>query len=122
ETFSKGQEDIEHLCEDLYVMNDAFVAVIDGASSSVDFKIHDKTPGRFAAEIVRSTILQSPADLYIDQLVDQINENLQSVYKELDYFAAFKENPAKTPTAVMAVYSNYYNEIWLIGDCQCMVD
>src|SRR5699024_899233 len=25
------------------------------------------------------------------------------------------------PKAVMAVYSKYYNEVWIVGDCQCFV-
>ncbi|MGV3487594.1 MAG: hypothetical protein ACO1OC_03295 [Tuberibacillus sp.] len=122
ELFSEGKKGRPELCEDLYLVNDAFVCVVDGATNITDQLINGKSPGRFIAEVVIDTIGKSANDLYINEVVDAINANLQIHYRDLGLWNEYSNDPSLAPKAAMALYSKHYNEVWLIGDCQCLID
>ena len=59
ELFNKGKTGNQEICEDLFVANDNFVAVIDGATNISSRLIRGKAPGRIAAEVIRASILEA---------------------------------------------------------------
>ena len=123
EVFHKGKKDKEELCEDLYVFNQHFVAVVDGATNVWDRTVGDKSPGRLAAEVIKEAIEQMDDEkCTLEKMIDHINGKLQKVYMEMEIFDEIKANRILAPTASLVVYSHYHREIWQIGDCQAMVD
>ncbi|MGJ9457989.1 hypothetical protein [Oceanobacillus sp. CF4.6] len=123
ELFHKGKKDKPELCEDLYVFNQHFVAVIDGATNIWGRYIGNKSPGRLAAEVIKDAIEQIDDEkCTLEEMIDYMNANLQKVYKEIGIFDEIVENRTLAPTASVIVFSRYYQEIWQIGDCQAMID
>lgn len=122
ELLNEGKTGQADLCEDLYVINDAFIGVVDGATNISNQKLDGKSPGRFAAEVIVAAIKQCEGDLTLDAVVEKINEALCEKYQALGVWEAFKADPSLAPKAAMALYSRYHNEVWLVGDCQCLID
>ncbi|RLL46987.1 hypothetical protein D8M04_07275 [Oceanobacillus piezotolerans] len=123
ELFHQGKKDREDLCEDMYVFNDHFVAVIDGATNVWGTRIKGKTPGRLAAEVIKSSIESiSDEKIGVEDLISYINTDLKKVYHEYGILEDLQKNRTLAPTASLAVYSHFHQEIWQIGDCQALID
>ncbi|MBS4209355.1 hypothetical protein [Bacillus sp. FJAT-50079] len=122
EILNEGKIGVPEKCEDLYVTNDRFVAVIDGATNITGQLIQGKAPGRFAAEVVQHSIMNANADCTLEELVAEMNSNLLQLYEKYDLLHAIEEHAWMAPTACFICYSHYYREIWQIGDCQCLID
>lgn len=122
ELLNEGKSGDQNICEDMFVINDHYIAVIDGATNISGRKIADKTPGRLAAELVKKSIESAPKDLLLHQLIDTITEHMQNVYRDYGLLDEIIDNAWMAPTASLIIYSRHYNEIWQIGDCQCMID
>lgn len=118
EEFMRGKIS-EELCEDSYVITESFAAVIDGVTSKSDFRYEGKTTGKLAAEIVKGVIEQMPEDITVDRMVERINQRMEEVYREIDFPYDRGELGMQ---AACIVYSDFYREIWMIGDCQALVD
>lgn len=122
ESLSIGKQGDPLLCEDLYVNTDDFVAIVDGATNVSGKEMNGKTPGRLAAEIIKSAIESVPRDVTLQDMVSAINDKLQATYADLGLQEDIKEHPWMAPTASLIVYSDFYKEVWQIGDCQCIID
>ena len=122
ELFNKGKTGNPEICEDLFVANDNFVAVIDGATNISSRLIRGKAPGRIAAEVIRASILEATEDIELPALIAGINKNLRILYEEIGILDEILGHPWMAPTACLICYSHYYQEIWQIGDSQCMID
>lgn len=107
------------MCEDSYFASDDFVAVIDGVTSKSDFTYNGKTTGKLASDIVRGVIEKLNREDSMDVFLKKVNEQINYFYKEVEFPYSRKE---KGLQAVCAVYSDYFREIWMIGDCQASVD
>lgn len=95
------------------------MAVIDGVTSKSDFTYHGKTTGKIAAEVVKHAIGKLKRQDNLADLLSLVNQEIKKSYQEIDFPYSKKE---KGLQAVCAVYSDFYREIWLIGDCQVAVD
>ncbi|MEK3888286.1 hypothetical protein [Bacillus sp. FSL K6-3431] len=122
ELFNQGKIGAPEKCEDLYVVNENFVAVIDGATNITGSLLRGKAPGRIAAEVIQHTIISAEADIKLEDLIALINSKLRLLYEEYDILDEIVEQAWMAPTACLICYSHYYQEIWQIGDCQCMID
>ncbi|MCJ8007152.1 hypothetical protein ACFFF5_06560 [Lederbergia wuyishanensis] len=122
ELWNEGKRGTPDLCEDLYVANKHFVAVIDGATNVTGQLMDGKTPGRLAAEVIQTSLLEADEDITLSQLLEKINHNLLVVYERLNLLAEIQENAWMAPSACLICYSHFYREIWQIGDSQCMID
>ena len=114
----------QETCEDGIVVNENFIAVIDGSTSksSVQFS-SEKNNGRLAMELIHDMIQNMPSQITCEGFCRVITEGLQEFY---DYKGAdirrLEEHPSERITASCIVYSIFHQEIWMIGDCQCLVD
>lgn len=118
-----GKHDQE-TCEDGIVVTDNFIAVIDGSTSKTAFRIsEDMKNGRLAMTIISEFIKAMPADISLHDFCDNITKLFMSKYKAcgLDIDRLYK-HPQERMTASTIIYSHYYNQIWMIGDCQCLVN
>lgn len=119
---NQGKTTFQEVCEDLYVVNEDFVAIMDGATNISGRLIGGKAPGRFAAEIIQQTILEAKRDVTLEELLSSINKNLQEQYEMFGMTEEIKENAWMAPTSCLICYSRFYHEIWQIGDSQCLID
>lgn len=108
-------------CEDQVVVTNHFAAVIDGASSKSEKTYKDKPSGRFAAEIIKNAISQLPAQANFEQAADLLTYALAKYYHKQNTYEYLEKHPIDRPTASLAIYSDYQREVWMIGDCQCLV-
>lgn len=109
-------------CEDRIVITENFVCVIDGATSKVDRLIDKMTIGQFASEIIERTILGFEPDIGYQNAIILCTENLKSHYLKHNLFHLFLEAPWERPSASIALYSKFHNQVWLVGDCQCIAN
>lgn len=118
ETHMQGKIDLKQ-CEDAYVVSDDFIAVIDGVTSKSDFTYQEKTTGKIAAEIVKDVLLNMSRQAEIDYILESVNRRFVEFYQTVNFPYNKKE---KGLQAVCVIYSDYFRTIWMIGDCQVLVD
>lgn len=108
-------------CEDGIVVTDNFVAVIDGSTSKTKRRINPEMKnGRFCMTVIANFIKGMPADISLDGFCYGITEKIHSLYPTDDSLQ--QQHPEERLCAVAVIYSQYRKEIWMIGDCQCMID
>ncbi len=112
---SKNQKEAN---EDALVVTDHFIAVVDGVTSKIPMRYDEKTSGRLAMEIVRQRIKQLPPRTTVHQFVDAVNEDFAEKWRSMSLLRLYEQQFQ----AVTAVYSRHYRQIWLIGDCQLLID
>ncbi len=88
-------------------------------TSKSDFLYEGKTTGKIAAEIIYDVLGSLNKDAKIQGIIRSINEKMQAFYRTVEFPYDKKE---KGLQAACVIYSNYYREIWMIGDCQAYVD
>ncbi len=74
-------------------------------------------------ELIHDMIMSMPSQINCKGFCRSITEGLQEFYdyKGMDY--QLMENHAEQRlTASCVVFSMFHQEIWMIGDCQCIVD
>lgn len=108
-------------CEDGIVATDDFVAVIDGSTSKATGHVNTTmTNGRYCMEVIADYIQNMAADTSLDTFCDGITNTIHALYPADD--SRFEAHPEERLCASAVIYSNNRKEIWMIGDCQCMVD
>ncbi len=124
EQFIKGKHD-EASCEDGIVVTDDFVAVIDGSTSKGSWRVNqDKSNGRYCMEAVADYIRRVPADISLDDFCDGVTRTIHDIYAERGLVAEGNDKklaPVDRLCASAAIYSRHREEVWMIGDCQCIV-
>ena len=78
--------------------------------------------GRFCMELVRQYIAQMPADIDVNGFCSGITRLIGSEYEACGTdLNRLKKNPTERMTASAIIYSASRKEVWLVGDCQCIV-
>lgn len=109
-------------CEDKIVYNDFFACVIDGATAKSKVLYENKKSGLLVSEILEKTISNLEEKITLQNTIDILTNSVRDYYIANNLFESMKNNPADRLTASVVMYSSYFNQIWMIGDCQCMVD
>lgn len=120
ESFLKGKGD-ECKNEDGIIITDYYAAVIDGVTSKTDFKWKGKTSGKIAMELTINAICHLPIDASVDEAIKIITEAIHQFYQQNQLLHEVIKSPERRLTANAVIYSSYRNEVWQIGDCQCIV-
>ena len=120
-SFLKGKHNQDD-CEDGIVLTDNFVAVIDGSTAKSDFTFGGKKPGRMAMEIISDAIRELPSDVDIAAAVYMITKRIHDFYVANNLLEYVTENPINRFTASAVILSVSRREVWMIGDCQCLID
>lgn len=105
-------------CEDIIFYNDNFAAVIDGATARDNRLYGGKKSGLTAAIIAEDALKCLNEASSLREALDMITEGFLNFYKDND-ISILDNNRIITASAV--IYSRYHNQIWMIGDCQCIV-
>lgn len=79
--------------------------------------------GRYCMELVKQCIASSPADIDLYGFCQYVTKSIYSKYLEYSVDTErLKLHPEERLTASAVVYSLSHHQIWMIGDCQCLVN
>lgn len=107
--------------EDGIVVTKDYIAVIDGSTSKTNRRYSlFRSNGRYAMQIISRFIRQAKGNLTCQQFCNGVSRAIASHYKKSD-LAHLAEHPEERLTASVIVFSRLNREIWMIGDCQCLV-
>ena len=112
-------------CEDGMVVTDDFIAVIDGSTSKTPKHLNpDMKNGRYAMMLISEYIREElKADASADEFCQGVTAYIYNkVYEKLGVEERLKEHPEERLTASAILYSRTRNEVWMVGDCQAIID
>lgn len=99
-------------------MTDDFVAVIDGSTSKADIRYSvDVSNGRLCMLIVSDVIRNMSSESSVYEFCEMCSEMICKYYEEKPSVGS---NNLMAASAI--VFSAKRKEIWIVGDCQCLVD
>ena len=114
EDFICGKKALFFKNEDALLITDNFVAVIDGVTAKNTRLFDGLTGGKRAAEKVCEAIVLFDENITAKQAVEKITLSVSDLYEE---------NESKGAAAAGAIiFSKRRNEIWSVGDCQCLIN
>lgn len=111
--------------EDGMVVTDDFIAVIDGSTSKTPKHLNpDMKNGRYAMMLISEYIREElKADASVDDFCQGVTAYIYNkVYEKLGVEERLKEHPEERLTASAILYSRTRNEVWMVGDCQAIID
>lgn len=113
----------EEKCEDGIIVTDNFIAVIDGSTSKSPFSFRQGVSnGKLCMQMVKSYISSMPADISMSKFCKLITNFISFFYNQLvTDVNIIRREPTFRMAASAVIYSRRRNEIWMVGDCQCMV-
>lgn len=112
-------------CEDGMVVTDDFIAVIDGSTSKTPKHLNpDMKNGRYAMMLISEYIREElKADASVDDFCQGVTAYIYNkVYEKLGVEERLQEHPEERLTASAILYSRTRNEVWMVGDCQAIID
>ena len=112
-------------CEDGMVVTDDFIAVIDGSTSKTPKHLNpDMKNGRYAMMLISEYIREElKTDASVDDFCQGVTAYIYNkVYVKLGVEERLKEHPEERLTASAILYSRTRNEVWMVGDCQAIID
>ena len=115
----------QEACEDGMVVTDDFIAVIDGSTSKTPKHLNpDMKNGRYAMMLISEYIREElEADASVDDFCQGVTAYIYNkVYEKLGVEERLKEHPEERLTASAILYSRTRNEVWMVGDCQAIID
>ena len=115
----------QEACEDGMVITDDFIAVIDGSTSKTPKHLNpDMKNGRYAMMLISEYIREElKADASVDDFCQGVTAYIYNkVYEKLGVEERLKEHPEERLTVSAILYSRTRNEVWMVGDCQAIID
>lgn len=112
-------------CEDGLVVTADFIAVIDGSTSKTPHHLSpDMKNGRYAMVLISEYIQH---ELKPESTVENFCEGVTSyiynkVYRQQGIEEQMQAHPEERLTASAILYSKAKNEVWMVGDCQAIID
>ncbi|MDD6817789.1 MAG: PP2C family serine/threonine-protein phosphatase [Prevotellaceae bacterium] len=108
--------------EDAIVITDNFIAVIDGSTSKSKKRYSLwYSNGAYCAHIISRYLHRAPKTLTFEQFAKGVSQAVIKHYKKSQW-QHLAEHPEDRLTASVVVYSRLQRQIWMIGDCQCLVN
>lgn len=107
--------------EDGIVVTPDFIAVIDGSTSKTDRRYSFfSSNGRYAMLIVERFIRKMPKTISCHEFCVEITHRVRKHYRK-SQIERLTTHPEERLTASCIVFSRVRREIWMIGDCQCII-
>lgn len=122
EQFLKSKTITESDCEDSIFVSEHFAAVIDGVTTKSTMKYANETSGRACSQLLKKALEDLPLKSTANRAVEFLTSAVFSMYNETGIEEHVMNFPAERASACIAIYSKFRNELWMVGDCQCMVD
>lgn len=110
-------------CEDGIVVSNDFAAVIDGSTSKTPTRLDPSMKnGRFAMLLISEYIMRMPADYTMSDFCRGITLRIAEEYDKRGITERMAEHPEERLTASAIIYSKSRKEVWMVGDCQAIID
>ncbi len=108
--------------EDGIAATDRFIAVVDGSTSKSAMRLRpDMTNGRYCMSLICDYIAHAASDISCADFCQGVTEHIRNHYAP-SVMQHLASHPEDRMTASCAIYSDCLRQIWMIGDCQCLVD
>ena len=108
--------------EDGIVVTDDFIAVIDGSTSKTERRhCPPLSNGRYAMMLISRYIRKMPANISCHQFCVGVTKAIRKHYWLRFPIDRMKEHPEERLCASAIIFSRLRREIWMVGDCQCLV-
>ena len=108
--------------EDGLVITNDFIAVIDGSTSkTLRRHIPWLSNGRYAMLLISRYIRRMPADISCRQFCIGVTKMIRRHYWLRFPVSRMAVRPEERLCASAIIYSRRRREIWLVGDCQCLI-
>lgn len=118
EQFRRGKVSDEQ-CEDTLVTTPDFLGIVDGVTAKSPFRYQGKATGKWASTLIAQTITEADPATTLPALLQQINGNIQHFYEQVPFPY---DRVSQGLQAVAVIYSRQARQLWLVGDCQLLVD
>jgi glycerophosphoryl diester phosphodiesterase len=107
--------------EDGIVVTNDFVAVIDGSTSKTNYR-HSllRSNGRYAMQLTARYISHMPKATTCEQFLTGVTAYIRKHYKK-SMLQRLTDHPEDRLTCSAIIFSRICREIWMVGDCQCLV-
>lgn len=115
----------QETCEDGLVITDDFIAVIDGSTSKTPKHLSpDMKNGRYAMTLISEYIQQElKPDASVDDFCQGVTAYISNkVYQPMGITEQLRQHPEERLTASAIIYSRQRKEVWMVGDCQAIID
>ncbi|WP_010273670.1 hypothetical protein [Paenibacillus senegalensis] len=109
-------------CEDRYCVTEHYACVIDGATDVSGKRYDGRTSGQVIASLLEEGVRLLPPEAALEEAVRRLNEGVLQAYKQRGIYESVTENAHSLPSAAMVIFSRHLRQVWMIGDCQCMLD
>ena len=107
--------------EDGIVVTKDYIAVIDGSTSKTDRRFSlFRSNGCYCMQLIERYIRKAKGNLSCQQFCNGVTHAVARHYKKADW-SRLAAHPEERLTASAIVYSRLNREIWMIGDCQCLI-
>jgi glycerophosphoryl diester phosphodiesterase len=108
--------------EDLIHLSSAFVAVIDGVTSKTARRWDGKTGGQVCAHLIDQILSHLSPTITARGAVDAMTTRIHTFYQEQGVLELVQTDPSQRVSASLIVANLHRRELWLVGDCQCVLD
>ncbi len=122
EKYLLGKRNDPAICEDGLLFNGDFAAVIDGCSSRKGPLYMGKTSGVIAKDILIETLGTLPSESTMEETFFACNEALALWYEKHNLLKTMEKDSSLRCSAYTAIVSRAKREIWVLGDCQALVE
>jgi glycerophosphoryl diester phosphodiesterase len=107
--------------EDGIVVTNDFVAVIDGSTSKTNYRNSLlRSNGRYAMQLTARYISHMPKTTTCEQFLTGVTAYIRKHYKK-SMLQRLTDHPEDRLTCSAIIFSRICREIWMVGDCQCLV-
>ncbi len=119
-----GKKD-EETCEDGLVVTGDFIVVIDGSTSKTPKRLNpDMRNGRYAMMLISDFVREELcAEATVEDFCQGVTAYIfNKVYVPLGLVEQLEHHPEERLTASAILYSRTRREVWMVGDCQAIID
>lgn len=122
EQFVQGKRPDQAQGEDGIVTAPYLCAVIDGGTNGEIVFPDGRKPGRVARDVLMSVIPGLPGDITAKRAIPALDRALHDWYREHGMLEEALHTPGHRISASAIILSVARRQIWMIGDCQALVD
>jgi hypothetical protein len=122
ESYLKSKSGDDTGGEDRIFSGKYFSAVVDGSTSHAESCFKEGTQGGVGANLVIEALALVSSDATAYDCVAFISNHIKSFYERNSYYHLLKKTPSLRATASAAILSHSRHEIWIVGDCQALIN
>lgn len=103
--------------EDCIFTNEHYIAVVDGVTSKSKHRFNNLTGGRLSSIVISDVLNHLRGDEDCNTVFFKLQHGLSTYTREHNL-----SNLGIRLCASIIIYSNFYHQLWIMGDCQYKLD